>query len=148
MKKTMLTLGTLILMATTANATFVPRKPHEPLENIYAECAVVRVTPRDHDRNPGYKVNVSVTYDQGGLSGIDVVHTLADGQQFDRSQQYGRSVRLGQNGYKTTWSAFRRGKKMVGVFDSYSMTYSEFITRDGRLETQIDTRCHDLGEGD
>jgi hypothetical protein len=140
----------MFLVTTAANAAFVPAQPriHEPPNDIYVECGVVRVVPPDYDRNPGYKVDVHVVYnEQGRLAEISAIHTRANGQTADRSEQYGHPIMLSQSGYRAMWSGFRHGLKMTGIFDSYNMTYNEFITRNGRLETSIFTRCH-VAEGD
>jgi Bacterial SH3 domain len=108
---------------------------------IVVECAVVRVTPKDRDPNPGFKVMVSAEFDAGVLKSMDVVHTRVDGQQADRSTQYS-NPQLIQRGNIATWIGFRGNQKMTGVLDSDKMTYNEYITRNGRLETEIDTRCH------
>jgi hypothetical protein len=55
----MKTMIALLLATTAAHAEFVLRKPPTAVNgDMYLECAVVRVTPPDHDRNPGYKVTL------------------------------------------------------------------------------------------
>jgi hypothetical protein len=114
--------------------------------SILVECAVARVIPEDKDPNRGYKVLVSTYVDNGVLTDMNVIHTRLNGQQADRStQSSGR--RFSQRGDIATWVGFRGAVTMTGVLDPSKMTYNEYIRRDGRLETQIETRCHYL-EGD
>jgi hypothetical protein len=109
--------------------------------SISVECAVVLVVPEDRDPNPGYKVTVFAEFEHGVLKTMNVIHTRVNGQQADRSTQYS-DARLVQRGNIATWIGFRNGLKMTGILDPNKMTYNEYITRDGRPETQIDTRCH------
>jgi hypothetical protein len=109
--------------------------------DIAVECAITRITPADRSHNPEYKVNVVVSYNNGKIQSMDVIHTLMNGQQVDRSQQYSNS-QLSQRGNIATWVGYRGPLKMTGVFNPNSMTYVEHISRNGRVETQIDTRCH------
>jgi hypothetical protein len=114
--------------------------------SITVECAVVRVIPEDKDPNRGYKVLVSTNIENGILRDMSVIHTRLNGLQADRATQYsGR--RFNQRGDTATWIGSRGPLTMNGVLDPIKMTYNEYITRDGRLETQIETKCHYL-EGD
>jgi archaellum component FlaF (FlaF/FlaG flagellin family) len=104
----------------------------------------VRMTTQvgsDRSRNPEYKVNVSVIYNGGQIQSMSVIHTLMNGQEVDRSEQYSNS-RLSQRNNVATWVGYRGPLQMTGVFNPNNMTYVEYITRNGHLETKIDTRCH------
>jgi hypothetical protein len=111
--------------------------------SIAVECSVVRISPPDRSRNPDYKVNVSVIYDDAGiLQSMSIIHTLMNGQEVDRSDQYYYNFQLDQRDNLTTWSGYRGPLKMTGVFNRNTVTCVEYITRNGRLETKVDTRCH------
>jgi hypothetical protein len=105
---------------------------------------VVKVTPPDHDRNPGYKVEVNITYDDNGkMTSYDIVHVLADGTEKDRSQQYANS-RFSWNQNIAQWSGWRGQTKMVGTFDKRRSTYTEVIRHgdNGKIDALIETKCH------
>jgi hypothetical protein len=59
------------------------------------ECGVVRLTPRDRDNDPIYKINVMIRFadddNTKNVIGLDVVHTSVDGKTYNRSEQYDRN---------------------------------------------------------
>jgi hypothetical protein len=145
-KMTMKTIIALLLATTAAHAEFTLRKDPTPVNgDRYQECAVVRVSPPDHDRNPGYKVTLHLTYDDGKVTSFGIVHTLADGTTRDRSEQYsGDKLRWWPDG-SAQWTGWRGHNYMTG--DYYvSGRYTEVIRSGGstgRVEVTIDTRCHE-----
>jgi hypothetical protein len=53
------------------------------------ECVVAKVSPADHDSNPGYKVNLAATFNQNNkIDTFDVIHTRLNGIESKRSEQY------------------------------------------------------------
>jgi hypothetical protein len=142
----MKTLMILLLMTTAASAFSVgrPDPGFNVNSDINAECAVVRVTPPDHDRNPGYKVELNITFDhKGDMTSYNIVHVLADGTEKNRSDQYTNS-RFSWNPYFSQWSGWRGQTKMVGTFDQRRSTYTEVIRHrdNGKIDALIETKCH------
>ena len=87
MKKLLMTAvaAIAVVASASANAQRGMEESDTPAEKTFAyECVVDRVTPADHDRDPGYKVNV-VT-DMTHI--ISVWHTLKSGKEVDRTTQY------------------------------------------------------------
>ena len=133
----------LLLLSTTAHADFVTGPRRSPLTGtIYAECAVIRVTPKERvEFNPGYKVNVTVYVTDGNVTRMGIVHTLADGTRRDRSQQYDDpTISWGNNWAE--WKGWRGQLNMTGTMNINADTYTEVIRRHGDIETTIRTRCH------
>lgn len=135
----------ILLVATVATqAAFEPRRP-VTAAGVW-ECAIVKITPRDNDRNPAYKAMVSVSYnDAGRLASIDVIWTRADGSTVDRSEQYTRNVQL--NMYASgavSWFGRigdRKGNWTVeGKLNLRERTYTENFSSG----TFVETRCHPL----
>ena len=62
----------------------------DPTDGAYLECAIVKLMPPSPaGRDPVYKVNIKLTYDQNRtFQSIEVYHTLVSGRSVDRSQQY------------------------------------------------------------
>src|SRR5262249_55602010 len=132
-----------------AHAGFYKYAPDDNSVSAY-ECVPVKVTGT-HDRNPVYKISVMIdTY----KSEMTVVHTLASGAVYDRSEQYvNASFASNNNIYQ--WTGRWRGK--------YSVTMRGILAWDARLngwyysEIQYDgrqfkfamvARCHDDPFGD
>jgi hypothetical protein len=95
--------GAAVLVALPAFAfNAAPPKPaFDPAAGASLECAIVKLMPASAGgRDPVYKVNVNLTYDQSRtFQSLDVYHTLVSGRSVDRSQQYtyGRRGHLCRN---------------------------------------------------
>lgn len=113
------------------------------------ECVVVKVTPPSKDRDPGYKVNITINSD-GQFT--DVTHTTVSGAVYDRADQYKdlRTGRLENNG-PNVW--FGKSKKypelsMIGSFGIINKTgeavYDEAVFKGNakKPHTTIHTTCH------
>src|SRR5262245_50890355 len=71
------------------------------------ECVVTKVTPPSKDKDPAYKVNVSI--DEDGTF-VSVVHTTVSGAVYDRADQYTIvENKMMENNGPNTW--FGRSKK-------------------------------------
>jgi hypothetical protein len=147
----MKTLLVVLLGTTVAHAAFVQhpsrRMPASDECVDRYECAVTRVIPLDHDRNPGYKVNIILGYKiNNEIGSLEIIHVLSDGTEFDRSSQYSR-VRLSSGNGWAKWSGYYyNGKRMVGTFDKRRDTYTEVLTNNGRVKSTIETRCHEIDD--
>jgi hypothetical protein len=86
-------------MTTAANAQFTAK--HSMPDYIRKECMVAKVTTPDHDRDPGYMVNVWADLTGGypnKLVAFDAIHTMASGKEYHRSEQYtNATLRLDNN---------------------------------------------------
>jgi hypothetical protein len=119
------------------------------------ECAFVSQTPAPSKRETSsYKIKVQVIYAGPGLklAGVAAVHTLTDGKEADRTEQYVDPVvreRDIAGGAEATW----RGKyirdpsiKMVGslaVKKRYAI-YTERQFKHDRLAWTLVSRCHEV----
>jgi hypothetical protein len=136
--------STAVLLALAANAnagTFRSAIQEENAWRAY-ECVVVKVTPPDRDRDPGYKVNINI-YDGEFES---VFHTTVSGKTYDRTEQY-VDLKTGKNGATYWWSGWSRKYqhiKMTGTVtrERGQVIYTEFVQRGNKLETVIRTVCH------
>jgi hypothetical protein len=74
-----------VVASASANAQRGMEESDTPAEKTFAyECVVDRVTPADHDKDPGYKVNIETDMHQF----LRVWHTLKSGKIADRTGQY------------------------------------------------------------
>jgi hypothetical protein len=101
--------GAAVLVALPAFAfNAAPAKPgFDPASGAYLECAIVKLMPASAaGRDPAYKVNINLTYDQNRtFQSIDVYHTLVSERSVDRSQQYTGGA---------TWTSTQGGQKGKG----------------------------------
>jgi hypothetical protein len=115
------------------------------------ECVVTKVTPPDKDKDPGYKVNVSI---DGDGNFVNVVHTTVSGAVYDRADQYKITENhIMDNNGPNMW--FGQSKKhpevgMGGMFGINNKTgemhYREFVFR-GKAKkpvTEITSSCHQV----
>jgi hypothetical protein len=113
--------------------------------DAYYECAVTRVTPPYHDRNPGYKVDLHIDREDGRVVAFGVVHTRADGTTVDRSEQYrGDRINWWPNG-SAQWTGWYGNSYMTGTYNAGNITYTEVIRGggpNGHVNTTIQTACH------
>jgi hypothetical protein len=110
------------------------------------ECVVAKVVPPDRDRDPGYKVNLSADFEPGSgrVLMFDVIHTTTSGKRYRRSDQY-ENGNLSGDRNRIQWSGWRGNVKMVGtlLFDRGRWFYIEQVGKNGRVETTINTVCHE-----
>jgi hypothetical protein len=143
----------MLLVTTAANAQFTAGNRFSLRDYLGLECMVTKVTPPDHSRDPEYKVNLwgKVNYrsDPPNVTEFEATHTTMSGREYPRSAQYSNAS-LRSNSNWIQWTGWRRGNQMVGTlyFNNGRWHYDERITRNGRLETTIETVCHDELEGD
>lgn len=118
------------------------------------ECGIVRLTPRDHDADPIYKINILIKFTDDDntkdVIGLDVAHTSVDGKTYDRSEQYDRN-RLNPlpNKLDIYWYGNWRKNSavtMIGRLYVDAMTgrvfYTELQSRNGRSEVEMISICH------
>jgi hypothetical protein len=111
-----------------------------------------KVTPRDHDNDPGYKVNVwadlTGSY-PNKLVAFDAIHTMISGKEYQRPEQYtNATLRLNNNVIQ--WTGWWRNRQMTGtlLFNNGHWHYDEQqVDRNRRVLTTINTICHDEPEG-
>ena len=122
-------------------------EPQQPLPE-YWECGLIQVSPPDHDRDPGFKINL-VLNDENFYVG----HTMISGKVYSRGDQYDIH-RIWVDG-NLNWSG-RSYKNpaitMVGTFGKNRATgrvqYVERIYKNNRLETTVVSTCHVEEVGD
>jgi hypothetical protein len=132
------------VLTTAAHAEFRSHSAMPPRQgDAYYECAVTRVTPTDHDRNPGYKVDLHIDREGGKVVAFGAVHTLADGTTVDRSEQYrGDHINWWPNG-SAQWTGWLGNIYMTGTYANN--TYTEVVRvggPNGHVNTTIQTACH------
>jgi hypothetical protein len=142
----MRTLLALLLMTTVAGAQFKAQEPSEG-NFLSKECMVAKVTPPDHDRDPGYKVKLTAEFnpDNGRVLSFDAVHTTMSGKQYRRSDQYANGA-LGGDRNRIQWSGWRFGNtQMIGTLHlgNGRWLYDEQVGKNGRVQTTINTICHE-----
>jgi|SRR5215813_4933716 len=147
MKKLLLSTVVAALATSAANAG-QPFASDENEERMF-ECSVIKVSPPDNDRDPGYKITVSL--DGNGFT--SVVHTTRSGRTWDRSEQYShrRSWNDAKNGGDgpyvwTGWSA-KYQVTMKGVIGGQSgkLVYDEYVYQGNKLVTKVQSVCHQIG---
>jgi hypothetical protein len=143
-------IGTILAIFLTTAVSFAQFKSsHEDEGRLTLwECAVVNVVPPDHDRNPGYKVNLAAEFgDNNNIVSFDVVHTTLDGTTYNRSEQYINGTLVG-NRQRIAWSGWRGGNtQMLGTLGAQGgrWMYTEVVHKNNRTETTINTVCHMTG---
>jgi hypothetical protein len=118
------------------------------------ECGIVRLTPRDHDTDPIYKINILIRFTDDDntkdVISLDVAHTSVVGKTYDRSEQYDRN-RLNPlpNKLDIYWYGNWRKNSavtMIGRLYVDAMTgrviYTELQSRNGRSEVEMISICH------
>src|SRR5262249_4709902 len=114
------------------------------------ECSIVREQPKPRDdKNPVYKINVSLTKDDSGhLESFDVIHTLRSGKQVDRSEQYsGANIWQTKGKLEWFWKGYRGENQMLGMVYHNARDgwmYRETISARGRVAYEMHADCHQL----
>jgi hypothetical protein len=68
-------------------------------QHTHLECVPAYERPRDHDRNPVYKIMVDLQLNGQQVSEIDARHVLVDGTVVDRNDQYANASVWQNPGY-------------------------------------------------
>jgi hypothetical protein len=127
----------------------------QPNSSIQLECAPTKITPRDHDSDPVYKINVALNFDGGAsLESLNVAHTTVRGNVYSRSDQYSQSSLSQPVPFRTKWiwkGTWKRHPNFTMVGDvtrneTGTWTYVETQYRDGRLNMVMESRCHVEGD--
>jgi hypothetical protein len=142
-----------VLVALPAFAfNIAPPKPaFDATGGAHLECAIVRLMPASSaGRDPVYKVNVNLTYDQSRrFQGLDVYHTLVSGRSVDRSQQYtdGTTWASLPKTYDWFWQGKRGTSRMLGHLyhnERDGWMYVEDLFEGGRHTMQSVADCHEV----
>jgi hypothetical protein len=116
------------------------------------ECAIIQAT--DKDRDPVYKIEVNLGFDDDGkLDTLFVAHVTAGGARYVRSEQY-KNASLWQTPGKTEY--YWKGNRDKFTMEGYLVRtvegkwfYAEKLFRNGRQEYQMNSACHvEPGEGE
>jgi hypothetical protein len=156
MKTLLLATVAAVSLAASASAQTMDGTP-APVERYAYECVVDKVTPPDHDNDPGYKVNIMLD-----MTHIDQVwHTRKSGKTADRAAQYAATSMAKRKGedWKTSpliW--FGKSKKNphlsmlgtigtnIGNYGKDNLVYIEELFRDNEKKpiVTISTVCHQI----
>ena len=127
-----------------------PKPAFNPTSGAYLECAIVRLMPASAaGRDPVYKVNINLTYDQNRtFQSLDVSHTLVSGRSVDRSQQYtdGTTWTSLPKSYDWFWRGKRGTSQMLGHLyhnERDGWMYVEDLFESGRHTMQSVADCHE-----
>ena len=103
----------LVLLAGQASA-FTNKVETLP-DYINLECSPYSSTERGIDRDPAYKVNVTIAMSNNTISDYNVIYTLRSGKVIDRSNQYQlEAMRRTPDKFEWFWSGNRGLLTMVG----------------------------------
>ena len=149
----MATAAAIGLFATSAQAFQAAPQPFQPnlRESKNLECAIVAHTP-DRDRNPAYKVTVTLGIEDGVFQSLDVYYTLVNGREVSRTEQYrdGRTWTEMPRLKSWYWSGTYRGvARTTGHLihnERDGWMYSEEIIN-GRSRYRMLADCHEA-QGD
>ena len=127
-----------------------PKPPFDPTDGAYLECAIVKLMPPSAaGRDPVYKVNINLTYDQSRtFQSLEVYHTLVSGRSVDRSQQYtdGTTWTSQPKTYDWFWQGKRGTSRMLGHLyhnKRDGWMYVEDLFDSGRHSMQSVADCHE-----
>ena len=144
--------GAAVVVALPAFAfNAAPPKPvFDPTGGAGLECAIVRLMPASAaGRDPVYKVNINLTYDQNRtFQSIDVYHTHVSGRSVDRSQQYtdGTTWTSMPKTHDWFWQGKRGTSRMLGHLyynERDGWMYVEDLFESGRHSMQSVADCHE-----
>jgi hypothetical protein len=135
----------IAVIASPALAQFKKAEPPRLDDFTALECAIVNATDRDW-KDPVYKIDVSLTFNQGQISEMWVQHTSMSGSTYVRSDQYAQaSIWQKQNVMEWYWKGVRGNNTMVGEVwhNDQGWWYSERLFKQDRLtEYQMVSHCH------
>jgi hypothetical protein len=87
MLRTLALSGTALVFLVGQASAFTNKIETFP-DYINLECSSYSSTERDFDRDPAYKVNVTIAMNNNTISDYNVTYTLRSGKVVDRSNQY------------------------------------------------------------
>jgi hypothetical protein len=132
-------------VVTLASISAYAARPAQPISESWSlECGLIRVSPPDRDRDPGFKINISISPEEGFV----VTHTMISGAVYDRTDQYEdlRSWKVNNGPYQWSGRSVKYPQLvMLGTFGrdrTGQLVYMEEIYRSGRLETTVRSTCH------
>src|SRR5215471_19928919 len=143
MKKVLLA-ATAVVMALASVSAHAAR-PAQPINDSWSlECGLIKVSPPDRDRDPGFKINISISPEEGFIA----THTMISGAVYDRTDQYEnlRSWKVNNGPYQWSGRSVKYPQLvMVGTLGrdrTGQLVYMEEIYRAGRLQTTVRSTCH------
>ena len=149
MKKLFMATCAVMALSSTAHA-FTAAPKFDPTEGKVLECAIVKLMPASTaGRDPVYKVNVSLTYnDSSEFKGLDVFHTLVSGKSVNRTTQYanGTTWTSMPKTHDWYWQGDRGTSRMVGHLYHNSRDgwmYTEDLFEHGRQTMHAVADCHE-----
>jgi hypothetical protein len=105
--------------------------------------------PRDHDRNPTYKITIDLQLNGQQVTEIDAHHVLVDGTVVDRNDQYGNAKVWQKPGYNEWyWSGtLMRNPRLTMNGRLYrdprgQWLYEEMLFDRGRQNFYMASVCH------
>jgi len=156
MRKAWLTIGCLLLGASSAAAQFRPgarEAKDQPLPaKVFLECGIVQTTGNyKKDEDPIYKITIDLRLDDSSNpTGLTVTHVSASGKSHIRDEQYSDSTLTNTPG-KTEyfWSGKMANNKsytmkgtLVGTVDN-KWSYTEQQFRNGKQSFALRSACHE-----
>jgi hypothetical protein len=115
----------------------------------HLECVPAYERPRDHDRNPTYKIMIDLQLNGQQVTEIDAQHVLVDGTVVDRNDQYGDASVWQKPGYNEWyWSGtLMRNPRLTMNGRLYrdprgQWVYEETLFDRGRKNFYIASTCH------
>jgi hypothetical protein len=123
----------------------------QPNSSIQLECAPIKITPRDRDNDPVYKITVTLDFDRNAnIDSLYVAHTTTNGNVYSRSDQYTQSILAQPVPNRTKWIWKGTWKKhpnfnMIGDVTrspTGAWTYTETQYRNSQLNMVMESRCH------
>jgi hypothetical protein len=150
----------VLLSASSGSAQFVASTPTALNFGGGAfECGIVRLTPRDNDSDPIYKIQPNLTFKDDAstqLETMTVTHYSVVGKSYPRSEQYtDDSLVRTPNKLEVVWRGhWKRNQaiSMVGRLWNDAATnrwfYSETQSKNGYAEMQMVSICHMMIDGE
>jgi hypothetical protein len=151
-----------LTLTTAAHAT-----QSDPWGEDYREWECAMPPSRDGDKDPVYKTEIFVTYQESGeypsakIATFNVRHTTVAGQMYDRPEQY-YVTRFTNGRLSQTWTGVLKrnpSQQIVGEVKYTKMvysdaagarvpaaaTYTEKVFKDGKLFATSVAKCHWTG---
>jgi hypothetical protein len=147
MLRTLALSGTALVFLVGQASAFTNKIETFP-DYINLECSSYSSTERDFDRDPAYKVNVTIAMNNNTISDYNVTYTLRSGKVVDRSNQYQlNEMHRTRDRFEWFWSGNRGSLTMVGATwkNNTGWWYGEQIFNQslrGRREYAGSFMCH------
>jgi hypothetical protein len=143
--------GATLLVLTSSGYAFTKPAPMtlDTITNL--ECVTTYEEPRTYERNPIYKIQVTLTLTENGddVESLDAVHVAANGDQYDRNDQYTDSNVWKKKGVlEWYWTGTRNRDsriKMGGRLyynNVEGWVYQEDQTKNGQQKYFMTSKCH------